>query len=168
MTPSLPNVPDIPFLALLSALALLLLCGGLVHADITKRRIPDAYCVALAILASLWWVGEGGWPGLLGFLAHLLVPLVCALPLIALYYLRVLGAGDVKLILALLLWIEPAGVGSMLMVMALVGAVLAIGLQVLHRVFWRIEVDSVPYSLAIVAGALQVLLPQIRNVVAIA
>ena len=153
-----------PSLAMLAALACLLLCGGIIHSDVTQRRIPNFYCAAIAILAVGWWVGVAGWTGLLGFLKHLSVPMFAALPLLLLFALRILAGGDVKLLLALLLWVPASGVAAMVIVTILGGGILGLILCVLKRVFCSVKSDSVPYGLPIVTGALLILLPQFRLV----
>jgi len=153
-----------PWLAMLSALSCLLLCGGIIHSDVTQRRIPNFYCGAVATLAVAWWVGVDGWAGLLNLVKHLAVPLIAALPLLLLFALRILAGGDVKLSLALLLWIPGSGVAAMVIVTILSGGFLALVLCALKRVFCAVKDESVPYGVPIIAGALLILLPQFRLV----
>lgn len=151
----------------MAALTLLLLCGGVIHSDFTRRRIPNAYCVAIAGVAVLWWLGGGGLPGLLALAKHLIVPLIVAIPLLVLFALRIFAGGDVKLLLALVLWVPSEGIVAMLMVTILGGGILAVALKLLNRVFRGVNADTVPYGVPIVAGALLILLPQFRYVMGV-
>lgn len=151
-----------PDVALLVIVGLMLICGGLIHSDVTRRRIPNGYCLAICALAVPWWIGQEGWGGLIGLLEHLLVPLIAAVPLLLLFALRILAGGDVKLLLALLLWIPASSVAAMLIVTVITGGVLALAIKALSRLFCSARADTVPYAIPIVTGALLILIPQLR------
>lgn len=153
-------IPTMPWLAAAAALALLLLSGAAIHTDISYRRIPNSLCGAIALLSPAYAFGEGGWPGIADFAAHLVIIVLIALPLVLLFVVRALGGGDVKLLLALLLWVPAIEMPLMLAVTMAAGMAIAIGLKLLNKVFCFIRADTVPYGLAIVAGALVVLLPR--------
>ncbi|WP_394660020.1 prepilin peptidase [uncultured Novosphingobium sp.] len=151
-----------PGLTLAAALAMLLLCGAIVYSDFAHRRIPNGYCAAIAVLSVLWWVGLGGVSGLVGLAYQLAVPLLAAIPLLALFAARVLAGGDVKLLLSLLLWTPAALVLPMLIVIILGGGALGLVLKLLKRLFCAVNADTVPYGVPIIAGALLVLIPEFR------
>jgi len=153
-----------PTLSLAAIVTLLLLCGGIIHSDVTQRRIPNAYCLAVAGLAVFWWLGLSGWSGLVGLLQQMLVPLLAAIPLLVLFALRVFAGGDVKLLLAMLLWVPMNGISAMLIVMVLGGGVLALALKASSRVFCAVKARTVPYGIPIIAGALLILIPEFRTV----
>ena len=159
-----PMLAVCPALSLAAALALLMLCGGIIHSDFTRRQIPNAYCAAIVALSAMWWIGQGGWSGLVTFAQQVFVAVLLGIPLLLLFALRVFAGGDVKLILALVLWVPVQGIGVMLVVTVLCGGLLAIVLAALHRVFCAVRADSVPYGIPIIAGAMLILIPEIRDV----
>lgn len=86
-----------------------LLCGVLWAAvvyDVTARRIPNRLVLAGLGLALVWQVvgPEGNWtfdpdrPGATGVLGAILAAAAMLLGFIPLYALRIMGAGDVKLL----------------------------------------------------------------------
>ena len=90
---------------MLFALALLLLAAAV--RDIQTRRIPNAF-IGIGIAAGLAghvWLGGG--PGLLWSLAGL----AGALPGLLLYAVKALGAGDVKLLMAVGALMGPVFLG---------------------------------------------------------
>jgi len=108
--------------------ALLVLIAG--ATDIRSRRIPNwltlsGVCAGLALHAAT--AGSTGFKfsaeGMgLGFVAYL-----------ALYLLRAMGAGDVKLMAAVGAIVGPAGWISVFVATALAGGVLALGLIIFKR-----------------------------------
>ncbi|TCM15385.1 prepilin peptidase CpaA [Novosphingobium sp. PhB165] len=158
----IPAAPLHPDVVIACFLALLVLCGAVACTDVTRRRIPNALSLAVAFLAVPYWLGWAGAWGLLALLLHVLPIGLLAIPLVLLFWLRLFGGGDVKLILAMALWVPPQDLPAFCMAVALAGGLLGGGMQVLHLVFWRVKTDSVPYGLAIAAGAIAVLGPAIR------
>ncbi|CAH0529491.1 A24 family peptidase [Vibrio hippocampi] len=81
---------------------------------------------------------------------------LCAVALsLALYVLRVMGGGDVKLIVALSLAIPVDALAGTLLLTTLVGGALSLFYLVKYRVFKLVSVEmgeSVPYGVAIAAG----------------
>ncbi|WP_232495831.1 prepilin peptidase [Novosphingobium kaempferiae] len=153
----------IPSLAALALLGFVLTCGAVVHADITRRRIPNGLCVAIGAMALVYATACGGWAGIVDFATRGGIAVLVAVPLLMLFAMRQIGGGDVKLALALLLWIPVAGMPLMLGVTVLTGAFLALALKLLARLFCFVRADSVPYGVAIVAGALVSLAPPIGS-----
>lgn len=148
-----------PWLAAAAALGLLLLCGAVIHSDLGRRRIPNTLCTAIALLGFVFAVGETGWSGFPNFAWRMAIAALVAVPLVLLFLLRLLGGGDVKLIAALLLWVPASDIPAMLAVTILAGALIAIALN-LNRLFCFIRADTIPYGVAIVSGALWVLIPR--------
>jgi prepilin peptidase CpaA len=163
----LPNgfsVPPVfPEVTLACALALLVIGGAAAWTDVSSRRIPNALPLAAAVLAPVYWVGWFGLWGVPALGVHLVPLLLLAIPLALLFGLRVIAGGDVKLMLALALWIPVQHLLAYAMIVVLAGGIIGGGLRVLSLIFWRIKSDSVPYGLAIVFGALVVLEPTVRH-----
>ncbi|WP_043975607.1 prepilin peptidase [Novosphingobium sp. P6W] len=160
--------PALPWLAAAAALGLLLLCGAVIHSDLGRRRIPNTLCIAIASLGLVFAVGETGWSGFPTFAWRMAIAALVAGPLVLLFLLRLLGGGDVKLIAALLLWVPASGIPAMLAVTILAGALIAVALNLLNRLFCFIRADTVPYGAAIVTGALCVLIPRFDGLAAAA
>lgn len=152
--------PAVPWLAAFAAFGLLLLSGAAIHSDLGRRCIPNSLCGAIAVLALVYAVGEGGWSGLPDFAWRLATVAFFALPLALLFVVRAMGGGDVKLLAALMLWVPAADMPVMFAVTVVSGALIAIVLKLLNRVFCFVRADTVPYGPAILAGALCVLLPR--------
>jgi len=162
--------------SILHLLALTVLLGAAVVTDIRERKIPNKLTVS-GLLAGivLGTVLEGGLP--LMALSGAGLALLVSFPLVA---LGAFGAGDAKLLTAVGAFVGPGGLLSVALYAALAGGLLAVGntirrgafLGVLINmknlvVYWislgrhgeRIGLDSpgaesVPYGLAIAAGAL--------------
>ncbi|NJR80220.1 A24 family peptidase [Sphingomonas corticis] len=132
----------------------LLLSAGI--EDARTREIANAKNAAIALLAPLWWVAIGldPWPGMA---IQLSVAALAFAFFVGAFALGQMGGGDVKLIGALALWLTPANLISMLMVMAIVGGVLTAVFLIEHRVKGGGDrrAIEVPYGVAIaVAGLL--------------
>jgi prepilin peptidase CpaA len=155
MTTSLPQ------LILLAALAGLLLWAAV--GDIRRYIIPNRLCLIIAGLAPLyWWASSGGnWPTLkLLLLWQLGIGTAIFILGAVLFALNVWGGGDVKLLAALALWTPAADLAKVMFIMALCGAVIALGWLAAAK--WRArqnETNSsgpieIPYGVAIAAGGL--------------
>ena len=81
-----------------------------------------------------------------------------------LFALRMMGGGDVKLLTALALWIEPSAFLQLLVIMALAGGALTIVMGVYHVMRRRKDKLQIPYGVAIAFGALWVLYPKLTEV----
>ncbi len=163
-------------LSTIQFLALAALLGAAVFTDLRERRIPNRLTVS-GILVGLIiaTVIEGGLP--LGAMAGAGLALLVALPFVA---LGGFGGGDAKLLMAVGVFVGPAGLLSVALYGALAGGLLALGSAIrrgtiipvllnskklfvhlisLGRHGERFGLDSpdahsVPYGLAIAAGAL--------------
>ena len=142
---------------LLGALAIALLVAA--FTDIRRRQIDNWLTAAIALSAPLFWWASGLsiWPGIAWQLGVALVTFVI---LAGLFALRVMGGGDVKLVTALALWIEPEWFLRLLIVMALAGGVLTIVLGAWHVARRQREKLAVPYGVAIAGAGLWVLAAQ--------
>lgn len=130
------------------------------HGDWLRRDIPNRLNAAIALGAPLYWLAAGYalWPEV-----AIVVALAFALLVIFafLFAIGAMGGGDVKLIAALALWMTPMQLPVMLMVMAVSGGLLTIGLVIHHRWTKRLGKPEIPYGIAISIGGLWVVLNEI-------
>lgn len=148
-------MPDAIFsYVLVGALAIALLIAA--FTDIRRRQIDNWLNAAIALGAPLFWWASGMslWPDVAWQLG---VALVAFIFLAGLFALRVMGGGDVKLLAALALWIQPLWFLRLLVIMAIVGGVLAVVMgawKIMRRQDRRV---AVPYGVAIAGAGLWVL-----------
>jgi prepilin peptidase CpaA len=146
---------DDPFkYGLLAALAIALLVAG--FTDLRSRRIGNWLNGSIALGAPLFWWASGMslWPEVA---AQLGVAVGAFSILAGLFAIGAMGGGDVKLLTALALWIEPAWFLKLIIVMALVGGVLTIVFAAVHMINGRKARLAIPYGLAIATAGLWVL-----------
>ena len=145
---------DVFSYGLLAVLAIALLVAA--FTDMRRRQIDNTLNAGIALAAPLFWwashmsLAAVGWQIALALGAFAVFA--------AMFALRWMGGGDVKLLSALALWIKPAAFVKLLMVMALAGGVLTVAFA-----FWFIarrqrERIAIPYGVAIAFGGLWVLL----------
>lgn len=117
------------YYGLLGALAIALLVA--VGTDLARREIDNWLTLGIALAApAFWWAGGlAWWPGI-GL--HLAVAAVTFAVAAGLFAVGQMGGGDVKLIAALALWFPPALFLQLLIIMAIVGYVLTMGLGTLR------------------------------------
>ncbi|GAA4643180.1 hypothetical protein GCM10023115_11400 [Pontixanthobacter gangjinensis] len=139
---------------LLVALAIALVTAA--FTDMRRRQIDNWLNAGIVLAAPLWWWASGLtlWPGIA---LQLGVALAAFVVLAGLFALRAMGGGDVKLLTALALWIEPTWFLKLLIVMALVGGVLTIVMGSWHIMRRNRERLAIPYGVAISAAGLWVL-----------
>jgi len=121
--------------------------------DLRSRTIGNRLNAAIALAAPLfWWAsGHGLWPDVAVQLGvALLTFAICA----GLFAIRAMGGGDVKLLTALALWIEPALFARLIMAMALLGGVLTILMLLGRALRGGREQLAVPYGVAIAVAGL--------------
>lgn len=113
------------YYGLLGLLAIALLFAAVT--DIRRREIDNWLNLAIALAApAFWWATSLSlWPDVA---LHLGVALAAFAVAAGLFAIGQMGGGDVKLIAALALWFPPALFLHMLIVMALIGYVLTMGL----------------------------------------
>ena len=143
----------------LAALLSILLVGAAVQ-DIRVRKISNLLVLAVLILGIVAMVVVG--PRVQLWQNFLVFAVLLGLGLVA-YTKRVLGAGDVKLFAATALWVDLAGaprliaavlIGGGLVALLMLGRVVVGQKQVTEGMRKR---RSVPYGVAIAAGALLIL-----------
>ncbi|MEO9463632.1 MAG: prepilin peptidase [Marinomonas sp.] len=139
---------------LLGGLALALLYAA--FTDIKSRTISNRLNIAIAIGAPLFWWASGVdlWPGVA---LHLGVAVATFAVTSGLFALRMMGGGDVKLLTALALWIEPSWFLQLIVIMALAGGVLTIVMGAYHFMKRQRDKLAVPYGVAIAFAGLWVL-----------
>ena len=141
---------------LLGLLAIALLTAA--FTDIRRRQIDNWLNAAIALGAPLFWLASGlslvdvGW--------QLGVAVATFAVLAVLFAFRAMGGGDVKLLTALALWIQPVWFLRLLIVMALVGGVLTLVLGMWHIARRRKDKIAIPYGVAIASAALWTLSSQ--------
>lgn len=136
---------------LLAALAIALLIAA--FTDIRTRKISNKLCLAVALGAPLFWwsTGLALWPGVaLQFATAAGCFALCA----GMFALRQMGGGDVKLLTALALWIQPLWFLQLFLVMAVVGGVLTLGFGAWFIASRQKERVGIPYGIAIATAGL--------------
>ncbi len=140
--------------ALLAGLAIALLVAA--FTDLHSRRIGNWLNAAIALGAPLFWWASGLslWPDIAWQLG---VAAVTFAILALLFALRAMGGGDVKLLTALALWVEPALFFNLVIIMALLGGVLTILFAAWHIMRRRRDRLAIPYGVAISMAGLWIL-----------
>lgn len=155
-------MPDIEFrYLLLGCLAIALLVAA--FTDIRRRQIDNWLNGAIAAAAPFYWwaCGMALWPDVawqLGLAAATFAFLAI------LFAIRAMGGGDVKLLTALALWIEPTWFVRLLIGMALIGGVLTLALGAWHVMRRRKDKLAIPYGVAISAAGIWVIAAQLPPV----
>ena len=139
---------------LLVALAIALLVAA--FTDIRRRQIDNWLNAGIALGAPLfWWAGGMSlWPDVA---MQLGVALAAFAILAVMFNFGMMGGGDVKLLTALALWIQPSWFLELLIIMALLGGVLTIVMGAWHIARRQRERLAVPYGVAISAAGLWVI-----------
>lgn len=146
---------DDPFkYGLLASLAIALLIAA--FTDWRSRQIANWLTGAIALGAPLFWWASGLtlWPEIA---VQAGLALAAFAVLAALFAMRAMGGGDVKLLAALALWIEPLWFFRLLVMMALLGGVLTLVFGAWHITRRRTDRLAIPYGVAIASAGLWVL-----------
>jgi prepilin peptidase CpaA len=140
-----------------------LLTGGLIAAllyatwtDLRARIIPNPLNAGIALAAPLWWwaCGVAPWPGIA---IQFAVAAVALLIFAGAFAIGAMGGGDVKLIVALALWLAPLDFMTMIVWMSIGGGILTAAMLVRHKLR-RIETPlEIPYGVAIAIATIPVL-----------
>ena len=141
---------------LLAALAIALLIAA--FTDLRRRQIDNWLNAAIALGAPLFWLASGLSLGGVG--VQLAVAAAAFAVLAGLFAMGWMGGGDVKLLTALALWIEPTGFMRLLVIMALLGGLLTIVVGGWHIARRNQHKIAVPYGIAIAAAGLWTLASQ--------
>ena len=139
---------------LLVALAIALLVAA--ATDWRRRQIDNWLNLAIVVGAPFYWWASGLslWPGVA---IQLGVGLAAFAVFAAFFALKWMGGGDVKLLTALALWIEPEWFLKLLVMMALVGGVLTLVLGAWHIARRQRDKLAIPYGVAIAIAGLWVI-----------
>jgi prepilin peptidase CpaA len=152
-------MPDVEFrYILLGCLAIALLVAA--FTDIRRRQIDNWLNASIAAGAPLYWWASGMalWPDIAWQLG---VALLAFAFLAGLFAIRAMGGGDVKLLTALALWIEPLWFVRLLIGMAIIGGILTLGMGAWHVMRRRKQKLAIPYGVAISAAGLWVIAVQV-------
>lgn len=125
--------------------------------DIRRRQIDNWLNAAIALCAPLFWLSLDDfslWPDAA---IQIGVAVAAFAVFAALFALRVMGGGDVKLLTALALWVSPSQFMQLLLIMAIAGGVLTVGMVVWHTMRRQRDRLAIPYGVAIAFGGLWVL-----------
>jgi prepilin peptidase CpaA len=139
-----------------SEILVTILAGALVFAaigDLRTRTISNWLNLAIALAAiPFWYLSDLAlWPDVaLRVAVAVLVFGAFALA----FALGMMGGGDVKLLAALSLWLPPAAVVALIVVMSLAGGALTLVMALRHKLRRRTEKLEVPYGVAIAFGGL--------------
>lgn len=139
---------------LLIALAIALLTAA--FTDLRERRIANWLNLSIALAAPAFWWSSGLslWPGVA---LQFGVALATFAVLSVLFALRAMGGGDVKLLTALALWIQPTVFVQLIVIMALAGGLLTLVFGAWHIMRRRKDRIAIPYGVAIAFAGLWVI-----------
>ncbi len=145
---------------LIFLLGVLLVSAGI--EDARTREIANWKTATVALLAPVWWYANGldPWPGMALQIGVALV--VFALFLLA-FHFGMMGGGDVKLIVALALWLPFPAFLSMLMVMSIAGGLVTLVMMIEHHAKKNLGQIEVPYGVAIAIAGLLALREPLLN-----
>lgn len=141
---------------LLAALAIALLVAA--FTDLKRRRIDNKLNAAIALAAPLFWIASGY--GLVEVGYQLATALAAFVVFAAVFALRMMGGGDVKLLTAIALWIEPLWFLRLLLVMAVIGGLLTLAFGAWHIARRRRDKIAIPYGVAIATAGIWALASQ--------
>lgn len=145
---------DEPFkYGLLAALAIALLVAA--FTDLRSRKIGNWLNAAIALGAPLFWWASG--LGLTEIALQIGIAAATLAVLAVLFALRAMGGGDVKLLTALALWIEPMVFLKLIIAMSLIGGLLTVGFGAWHVMRRQRDKLAIPYGVAISLAGLWVL-----------
>ena len=117
--------------------------------DYRRHRVPNWLTGSLLAAGILEQGLFAGWPGLQRALGGMLVGMV---PLLVLWMMRGMGAGDVKFMAAVGAWLGPKMTLEALLVGGLAGGVMALALIAARR-NWRETATNVGVLLSRAGGA---------------
>jgi len=148
---------------LLAALAIALLVAALT--DLRRRQIDNWLNAAIALGAPLFWLASGLTLGGIGW--QLAIALGSLTVFAGMFAIGWMGGGDVKLLTALALWIQPYWFAQLIVVMAIAGGALTLILGAWHIAARRRERPAIPYGVAISGAGLWALasqyIPSLQN-----
>lgn len=133
---------------------LTILLGACVYVDLRFRQLPNGLNLLILItgLVSLFTAGLSSEL----MLDHLLAMIIVSTIGLFVFYCGWLGGGDIKLAIALSIWLGTSKLVSFFVVLSLAGGLLAILLLAYNLVAKQLHLHTIttlPYGLAIVTGA---------------
>ena len=140
-----------PVFLLLTVLTLLLIVAAV--GDWRARIIENRLNLAIALCALPWWLanGESLWPDVA---LHITIATVTFLVFATMFAMGAMGGGDVKMIAALALWFPLTSFVTLLVPMALAGALITVAMIIRQKWLKLQGKPEVPYGIAIAAGGL--------------
>jgi prepilin peptidase CpaA len=140
-----------PEYVIVGVVAVLLVTAAVI--DGYSRIIPNWLNLAIALLAiPYWWAtGLSLWPDI-AWQVGIAVGVFAIL--LGIFWLGQMGGGDVKLIVALALFLQPLDFMRMIFIMAIAGGVLTVVMVVHHRSTRSAKPFENPYGIAIALGAI--------------
>jgi len=139
--------------ALLAGLAIALLVAAVT--DLQRRQIDNWLTAGIALAAPLFWLAND--LSLLDIGFQFAIALLTFAVLFGLFAMGGMGGGDVKLLTALALWIQPLPFVTLLVVMSVAGGVITVIFAGWHRFRHCEGKVAVPYGIAISFAGLWVL-----------
>lgn len=138
---------------LLAGLAIALLVAA--FTDLRRRQIDNWLNLAIVLTAPLLWLAsDQTW---VDIAFHLAIAITVFVLLAAMFALGAMGGGDVKLLTALALWIEPIGFVKLLVIMSVLGGLLTLVMTIIHFARKQKGRIAVPYGIAISCAGLWVI-----------
>ena len=138
---------------LLAALAIALLVAA--FTDLRRRQIDNWLNAGIALAAPLFWLAsDQTW---VDIVFHLAIAAAVFAALAGLFALGAMGGGDVKLLTALALWIDPIGFVKLLVIMSVLGGLLTLVMAAVHFARKQQGRIAVPYGIAISCAGLWVI-----------
>ena len=146
--------------SLLVLLAALLVAAAV--CDLRKREIPHWIVIPVALLAPVFWwsIGLGVWPDMA---IQLGVATIVFGLFAGAFALGWMGGGDVKLLTALVLWLPPAAVLVLIVIMSFAGGVLTLATVASHRIRKLSGAVEVPYGVAIAFAGIWLIGQRVLN-----
>ncbi len=147
------------FIPILAGIFSALLVYAACH-DVFDRTIPNWVSILITILfLPAAYIAQLS-PEQFGW--HALVSLIALIVGIILFYLRIWGGGDAKLVAATSLWMGVSAAPTFLAAFAIAGGIIALPLIIVRRMKFEpqndrlakmLDVKKVPYGVAIAVGA---------------
>lgn len=124
--------------------------------DIRARIIPNKLNAAVALAAPLFWfaMGESLWPDAA---IHLLCGVIVFAFFLLMFRFGLMQGGDVKLLVALSLWLEWQQVYSLILYSSLIGIAVTLIFWAAHKVRKAEGQPEVPFGIAIALAGLLII-----------
>jgi len=151
---------DIALPILIFVLGGLLVSAGI--EDARTREIANWKTAAVALLAPAWWFANGLhlWPDMV---VQVGIALAVFAVFLGMFHFGLMGGGDVKLIVALSLWLPFGAFVTMLMVMSIAGGIVTIVMMIERRIAKNIKEIEIPYGVAIAFAGILALREPLLN-----